>query len=325
MASVNANVSFSQLNKLTHGTYNMGELRLNAKGEFEKINNHVHRTGKNVVTTSADDNKKVRWAVFQTLESHYKGLVSNDVIDKVRDHLNIGRRATMSISRDEIAALISQLESISVGDKVKLALGDLESIAQYKREEHHQRDQGTEHRILGMGKRHDNVVSSRTKNAEEDQRIWKIQNYLSDLVEVMKSEGSSWLDLKRIASFRSILKKGKACELSDKLLGLSDDGLREFINKAIGDGLSRIMELAIERRAQNSSRDDVARDFMKEVCNPGAELLTSFHYTAMDFATKNGCSVTDAIPGLSGLSGASFLKSLAVALAKSVLEPQQAS
>lgn len=105
--------TFTQLDNLTKGTYNVGELRLTRSGALEKINNHVWvKSGENTVRLTPRQNFEVRDKVCQCLERRFQG---NPMIETVRSLLIGADFRTHSLSRDEIRFLITMLENARDG------------------------------------------------------------------------------------------------------------------------------------------------------------------------------------------------------------------
>ena len=71
----NVNVSLAQFQAVSSGTYNAGEIRLTGQSSLGKVNNHVSKTEKNVVSLSHEEVLAVKQAFVKALR---EGGVSAD-------------------------------------------------------------------------------------------------------------------------------------------------------------------------------------------------------------------------------------------------------
>lgn len=111
---VNYSFTFAELENKVNGTYNRGELRLDAKGGLHRANNHVWAQVFNDKTTTAQENLNVRTAVFDSIASHFSksGGVSQ-YLKAAQEFLLGSENALKPLSRDEVRAIIAQLKSVS--------------------------------------------------------------------------------------------------------------------------------------------------------------------------------------------------------------------
>ena len=67
-------IEFSDLQKITSGKYNMGEVQAvigQDKIEFARVNNHIHRTGSNNVVSTPEQNLKTNAAIFKAIATEF--------------------------------------------------------------------------------------------------------------------------------------------------------------------------------------------------------------------------------------------------------------
>ena len=269
MASVEAKYGFNQLRALTvESKYNMGELRLNRAGDgFEKVNNHVHLTSKNIVKLDDGENIEVRKAVYSALNGKFGGKDASEgcrkALSEIKERLTGDDSKTLSISRDEVAELIRQLESVAGGKSEKLSLADFDRIGRFKRADAHVPAPGKD-LIRGLGKGHDDVVLARTVNGRED--LGKRNVQVSDSIrdagprinrrrEELMNLFSRWLgDGKGLEQVRKALanaKKmlpGQPTKGLDALLAQEHESflLWRLVNRAVADHLRSCQETANE-------------------------------------------------------------------------------
>lgn len=70
MASVNlanVNISLNEFQRLSQGDHNAGEVRLAGENKLAKVNNHVHRTGLNVVAIPHAEVLAIKEALVRAL------------------------------------------------------------------------------------------------------------------------------------------------------------------------------------------------------------------------------------------------------------------
>ena len=102
--------TFADLDNMSKGTYNVGELRLTNAGKLEKINNHVWvKSGENTIRLTPEQNFNVRDKVCQCLERKFP---SSNLLESTIRPLLIGTEyRSQALSRDEIRFLITMLEN----------------------------------------------------------------------------------------------------------------------------------------------------------------------------------------------------------------------
>lgn len=109
MSAINPNpnihLSLDEFHAFSNGTHNVGELKLTDHG-LKIVNNHVWKTGQNNTILSADENRLVRRALLNALESD---IGSNDVarkfIEEARAVLLDGGNENKSLTREVVRLL----------------------------------------------------------------------------------------------------------------------------------------------------------------------------------------------------------------------------
>ena len=91
----NINVSLQQFQAISHGKYNAGEVKLSSETTLDKINNHVHSTGKNKTELSHAEVLAIKQAFVKALT---QGGVGADEIARVRRELGLGTDKTVDTS-----------------------------------------------------------------------------------------------------------------------------------------------------------------------------------------------------------------------------------
>ena len=119
--NVNNSVSLKTFYDFSHGSHNMGQLRLTEGGQgLEKVNNYIFRTSKNNVQLSAAENFAVRQALVNALSATY----ASEYVAQLRQLLLGGANKVESLNRDFVKIIIDgaeQGESVdSIAAKGKL-------------------------------------------------------------------------------------------------------------------------------------------------------------------------------------------------------------
>ena len=91
--------------------YNFGELRIGKNGRLEIINNHKHTFfHSNDTTTTRDENKRVRQAVYDILKTKFDKNESDAVLAHVKEYLcGDANIASQPLTRDEVKNMIKVL------------------------------------------------------------------------------------------------------------------------------------------------------------------------------------------------------------------------
>ena len=71
------NISLQQFQDISSGKYNAGEVRLADESTLEKMNNHVHLTGKNVEAISHREVLAIKEALVKALSQY--GVAANEL------------------------------------------------------------------------------------------------------------------------------------------------------------------------------------------------------------------------------------------------------
>lgn len=110
--------SFAKLDEITSGDFNVGELKINADGSLDKINNHVRGfRWKNKVKLTPEQNLEVRKQTWKCLEmtckdpdrlNEFPGRMKLETVKKL---LLNERDRTVALSRDEVHFLIAMLKT----------------------------------------------------------------------------------------------------------------------------------------------------------------------------------------------------------------------
>ena len=111
----NVNISLQQFQDISSGKYNAGEVRLADESNLKKMNNHVHRTGKNTEVISHDEVLAIKEALVKALSAHD---VEEDEINRVRRELGLAPgeegdrtmklRSLMPLSRQQIREILDR-------------------------------------------------------------------------------------------------------------------------------------------------------------------------------------------------------------------------
>ena len=131
----NVNISLQQFQDISSGKYNAGEVRLADESNLKKMNNHVHRTGKNTEVISHDEVLAIKEALVKALSAHG---VEEDEISRVRRELGLapgeegdrtmGLRSIKPLSRQQIREILDRNASTinsshgPNGDKVYIGM-----------------------------------------------------------------------------------------------------------------------------------------------------------------------------------------------------------
>ena len=91
----NINVSLQQFQAISHGKYNAGEVKLSSETTLDKVNNHVHSTGKNKTELSHAEVLAIKQAFVKALT---QGGVGANEIARVRRELGLGTDKTVDTS-----------------------------------------------------------------------------------------------------------------------------------------------------------------------------------------------------------------------------------
>lgn len=122
--------TFRQLDDIAKGTYNVGEVVLGKGGVLMKANNHVHRTKKNTVITSPQENARLRQQVFDCIADQYRlGGGEKEILKGI---LLDGGRASLSLSRDELGRLLKGVKDGQLGNGIDDLKADLDDIRKFK-------------------------------------------------------------------------------------------------------------------------------------------------------------------------------------------------
>ena len=110
-------ITLDQFRAIANGSHNVGQIMLSGDGNgLQKINNHVWKTGKNNVLTSAEDNRKVRQALYEAFKND--GTISFERLTDVEDILLGGGNANRSLSRDFVKKLFDVVGHAQRGDSI---------------------------------------------------------------------------------------------------------------------------------------------------------------------------------------------------------------
>ena len=111
----NVNISLNEFQRLSEGKYNAGEVRLANESTLEKMNNHVHRTGKNVEVISHAEVLAIKEALVKALSQHG---VQADELSRVRSELGLAStgdadrtmrlRSVKPLSRQQIREILDR-------------------------------------------------------------------------------------------------------------------------------------------------------------------------------------------------------------------------
>ncbi len=113
----NVNVSLAQFQAVSSGTYNAGEIRLTGQSSLGKVNNHVSKTEKNVVSLSHEEVLAVKQAFVKALR---EGGVAADEIARVRAQLGLapapggavdrtlGERSLKPLTRQQVREILDR-------------------------------------------------------------------------------------------------------------------------------------------------------------------------------------------------------------------------
>ncbi len=109
------NVSLQQFQEISSGKYNAGEVRLADESTLEKMNHHVHLTGKNIEAISHREVLAIKEALVKALSQYG---VAGDEINRVRRDLGLapgeegdrtmGLRSIKPLSRQQIREILDQ-------------------------------------------------------------------------------------------------------------------------------------------------------------------------------------------------------------------------
>ena len=105
---------FDELERMTNGDYNRGELVLR-DGSFAAVNNHVHLTFLNNKVTTRQENLNVRTAVNDLLQYQFTRLndsVGKAALECVKERLLGTDNKMLPISRDEVRTMINMLKAV---------------------------------------------------------------------------------------------------------------------------------------------------------------------------------------------------------------------
>ena len=111
----NVNISLQQFQDISSGKYNAGEISLASETTLGKVNNHVHRTGKNVVALSHHEVLAIKDAFVRALS---QGGVAADEIARVRKELGLepdgatdtalAQRSITPLSRQQVRKILDR-------------------------------------------------------------------------------------------------------------------------------------------------------------------------------------------------------------------------
>lgn len=94
----NVNISLLQFQAVSRGKYNAGEVKLASETTLDKINNHVHSTGKNKTDISYAEVLAIKQAFVKALT---QGGVDANQIARVRRELGLGTDKAVDTSLQE--------------------------------------------------------------------------------------------------------------------------------------------------------------------------------------------------------------------------------
>ena len=130
--------TYKQLEEISSGDYNVGEIALNWKGKLKKINN---QTGffayKNTTVSSSADNARLRNQIYSCIVDHQQE-TGHPLSDKAKaalaDILFGEGRNIQSLSRDELGCLLAGVEAGKLDDKSRQGMlkTRLEDIRMFK-------------------------------------------------------------------------------------------------------------------------------------------------------------------------------------------------
>ena len=131
----NVNISLQQFQDISSGKYNAGEVKLANESTLEKMNNHVHLTGKNVEAISHREVLAIKEALVKALSQY--GVAANE-LNRVRRELGLapgeegdrtmGLRSIKPLSRQQIREILDRNASTinsshgPNGDKVYIGM-----------------------------------------------------------------------------------------------------------------------------------------------------------------------------------------------------------
>ena len=103
----NVNITIQKFQEISSGKYNAGEVRLDGSHSLEKINHHVDRTGKNIVSLSQAEVIAIKDAFVRALSANG---VQGDEIARIREELGLAPKgeSDVSLSRRSIKPLSRQ-------------------------------------------------------------------------------------------------------------------------------------------------------------------------------------------------------------------------
>ena len=124
------NFTFKQLDDISKGKYNVGEIALDKKGKLTKINNHVHYTDKNNVVTTPQDNTRLRRQVYDCIMDKYK--FKGEAKSALEKLLFAEGRASLSLGRDELRLILKGAEDGRLASDYDGLIADLSDIRAFK-------------------------------------------------------------------------------------------------------------------------------------------------------------------------------------------------
>ena len=128
----NVNISLQQFQSISSGKYNAGEVALASETTLDKINNHVHSTGKNKTELSHAEVLAIKQAFVKALT---QGGVGAAEIARVRRELGLGTDDFLPIVMNVRALVIGATPGLKAAlDRLAEAVGDLVDTAAAWRE-----------------------------------------------------------------------------------------------------------------------------------------------------------------------------------------------
>ena len=115
-------LKFDDLYKLTHGKYNLGQLKLDANGKLDIINNHKFRILRNFSKTTPAENRAVREAVADALKTRFRNLAKSltptnaQKFTRLINSLTAAGDCEKALSRNEVGSLIDQFRNFETGN-----------------------------------------------------------------------------------------------------------------------------------------------------------------------------------------------------------------
>ena len=110
------NISLAEFQKMSNGKYNAGEVRLSSATGLQKVNNHVHRLGANMVEIPHEEVLAIKEAFVKALSSG--GVADKNELNRIRSELGLApdsvvdtslrRRSIKPLTRQQIRDIIDR-------------------------------------------------------------------------------------------------------------------------------------------------------------------------------------------------------------------------